>query len=244
MGWTQTRDAPTQRDNSVDGIDAPLENTQLSASFLDPAPARTVFVMNDELLRHGLIHVVTHSVGIRLVGDLAHGPGLIERLRVLRPELLFVGAEAGPALPALLAGIDPAPKILAVIDGDDPRECALPLVRAGADAVIDRRSPMAELRGAVLRVIEGHRVLDARSTETLMAELREQARPGESGTLTRREREVVGLLIEGLDNRAIAGALFISQATVKFHLHNIKSKFGVHSRAALVAAVLRGHRNA
>jgi DNA-binding NarL/FixJ family response regulator len=244
MGWTQTRDAPTQRERSVASIDASLENIDISASFMDPAPLRAVFVMNDELLRHGLIHVVTQVVGIRLVGDLAHGPGLVERLRVLRPELVFVGAEAGPDLPSWLAELDPAPKIMAVIDGDDPRECALPLVRAGADAVIDRRSSTVDLRSAVLRVIQGHRALDARSAETLMAELREQARPGESGTLTRREREVVGLLIEGLDNRAIAGALFISQATVKFHLHNIKSKFGVHNRAALVAAVLRGRRNA
>jgi len=244
MGWTQTRDAPTQREHSVDSIGASLENIDIPASFIDPAPIRTVFVMNDELLRHGLIHVITQGVGIRLVGDLAHGPGLVERLRVLRPELVFVGAEAGPDLSSLLAELDPPPKIMAVIDGDDPRERALPLVRAGADAVIDRRSSTADLRNAVLRVIEGHRALDARSAETLMAELREQARPGESGTLTRREREVVGLLIEGLDNRAIAGALFISQATVKFHLHNIKSKFGVHSRAALVAAVLRGRRNA
>jgi DNA-binding NarL/FixJ family response regulator len=244
MGWTQTRDAPTQREHSVDGGDASLETIDIPVSFNEAAPIRTAFVMNDELLRHGLIHVVTQGVGIRLVGDLAHGPGLVERLRVLRPELVFVGAEAGPDLPSLLAELDPAPKIMAVIDGDDPRERALPLVRAGADAVIDRRSSMADLRSAVLRVIQGHRALDARSAETLMFELREQARPGESGTLTRREREVVGLLIEGLDNRAIAGALFISQATVKFHLHNIKSKFGVHSRAALVAAVLRGRRNA
>jgi DNA-binding NarL/FixJ family response regulator len=243
MGWTQTRDAPTQRERSADGVDASLENIDIRASFIEPAPIRTVFVMNDELLRHGLIHVVTQGVGIRLVGDLAHGPGLVERLRVLRPELVFVGAEVAPDLPAVLAELDPAPKVMAVIDGDDPRERALPLVRAGADAVIDRRSSTTDLRSAVLRVIDGHRALDARSAETLMAELREQARPDESGTLTRREREVVGLLIEGLDNRAIAGALFISQATVKFHLHNIKSKFGVHSRAALVAAVLRGRRN-
>ncbi|KAA0118294.1 DNA-binding response regulator [Mycolicibacterium sp. P9-22] len=244
MGWTQTRDAPTQREHNVDGADASLETIDIPVSFNESAPIRTAFAMNDELLRHGLIHVVTQGVGIRLVGDLAHGPGLVERLRVLRPELVFVGAEAGPDLPSLVAELDPAPKIMAVIDGDDPRERALPLVRAGADAVIDRRSSMADLRSAVLRVIQGHRALDARSAETLMFELREQARPGESGTLTRREREVVGLLIEGLDNRAIAGALFISQATVKFHLHNIKSKFGVHSRAALVAAVLRGRRNA
>lgn len=243
MGWTQTRDAPTQREHDVDGVDNSLESISVAASFIENTPIRTVFVMNDELLRHGLIHVVTAGGGIRVVGDLAHGPGLVERLRVVRPELLFVDAQVAPDLPALLAELDPAPKILAVIDGDDPRERAVPLVRAGADAVIDRRSSAADLRRTVRRVIEGHRALDARSAETLIAELRDQDRPGESGTLTRREREVLGLLIEGLDNRAIAGALFISQATVKFHLHNIKSKFGVHSRAALVAAVLRGRRD-
>lgn len=243
MGWTQTRDAPTQRDGGIDVTDDSLEKIDLTASFVASTPVRTVFVMNDELLRHGLIHIVTQGVGIRLMGDLAHGPGLAERLRMAKPELLFVGADAAPELPGLLADLDPTPKVLAVIDGDDPRERALPLIRAGADAVIDRRSSAADLRSAVLRVIDGHRALDARSAETLIAELREQARPGESGTLTRREREVVGLLIEGLDNRSIAGALFISQATVKFHLHNIKSKFGVHSRAALVAAALRGRRD-
>ena len=51
---------------------------------------------------------------------------------------------------------------------------------------------------------------------------------------------MLALLTEGLDNRAIATDLFISEATVKFHLHNIMDKFGVHKRAALVSAALRG----
>jgi DNA-binding NarL/FixJ family response regulator len=198
--------------------------------------------MNDELLRHGLIHVMTQGVGVAVVGDLAHGPGLLQRLLGLAPQLLVVDAEMGPGLPALLAGLDPPPRVVAVIDGEDPRERALPMITAGADGVVDRRSSTAELRRAVVRVIDGHRALDARSAETLVDELRRQSEARAPGTLTRREREVLDLVVEGLDNRAVAGSLFISEATVKFHLHNIMEKFGVHKRAALVSAALRGRR--
>lgn len=239
MGWPQTREAPTQRDDGTADLERSIESLDLSIPLIASAAQRTVFVMADELLRHGLIHVMSQATGIRMVGDLAHGPGLAAHLRELRPQLLVVGHELGPQLPSLLSGLSPAPKVLAVIDGDDPRERALPMICAGADAVVDRRSSAAELRAAIARVVDGHRALDARSAETLIGELREQAAPDKSTPLTRREREVLDLLVNGLDNRAIAGALFISQATVKFHLHNIKAKFAVPSRAALIATVLR-----
>lgn len=239
MGWPQTRDAPTQRDGSAAEDDQSIETISRPISFIEAAALRMVFVMTDELLRHGLIHVLSTEPGVRLVGDLAHGPGLADVLAPMRPQLLVVGAEAGSDLSTWLLALDPTPKVLAVIDGEDPRERALPLIWAGADAVVDRRSSSAELRTAVARMLEGHRTLDVRSAETVIDELREQADPGHTGSLTRREREVLELLVDGMDNRAIAGALFISEATVKFHLHNIKSKFGVHSRAALVAMVLR-----
>jgi DNA-binding NarL/FixJ family response regulator len=206
----------------------------------ESGPLRTVFVMNDELLRHGLMHVVGQGGAIQWVADLQHGPGLADRLQALAPDLLVVGAEATNDLPALLTELDPAPKVVAVIDGDDPREPALPLIRAGVDGVVDRRSPSADLLDTILRVVDGRSALDARSADTLIAELRAQSEPGYSRLLTRREGEVLGLLTNGLDNRAIATTLFISEATVKFHLHNIMDKFGVHSRAALVATVLRG----
>lgn len=240
MGWSQTRYAPPHPGRRSTDIDGPPEIDDISPSFADQAPRRTVFVMNDELLRHGLMHVVAQGCGIRLVADLQHGTGLVERLRALQPELLVVGSEAATDLPKLLAELDPAPKVVAVIDGDDPREPALPLVRAGVDGVVDRRSPASELLGTILRVIDGHSALDPRSADTLIGELRAQAEPGYSRMLTRREGEVLGLLTNGLDNRAIASTLFIAEATVKFHLHNIMDKFGVHSRAALVATVLRG----
>ena len=53
--------------------------------------------------------------------------------------------------------------------------------------------------------------------------------------LTEREVELVRLLQSGLDNRKLADTLLVSQATVKWHLHNVYCKLGVRSRGAAVA---------
>lgn len=243
MGWSQPHYAPLHpprrgpEAGSTRGI-ADIRGTLASAPRL-----RTAFVMNDELLLHGLMHVLGQAGGVQFVGDLRHGAGLADRLRVMRPELLVVDADRDMPLSALLAELDPVPKVIVVIDGEEAPARALDLIRSGADALVDRRSPSADLLSTVTRVIEGQSALDAHSVNTLIAELRSQETESDmdyARILTRREREVLTLLTEGMDNRAIAADLFISEATVKFHLHNIMDKFGVHKRAALVSAALRG----
>jgi DNA-binding NarL/FixJ family response regulator len=233
MGWSQPHYAP---------ID-PARRGPGTGSARQIADLRTAFVMNDELLLHGLVHVLGQADGIQIIGDLRHGDGLIDRLRVMGPELLVVDVDNDVPLSVLLAALDPVPKVIVVIDGEESPARALELIRAGADALVDRRSPSADLLSAVTRVLDGQTALDPHSANTLIAELRSQNTASESdysGILTRREKEVLTLLTEGLDNRAIATDLFISEATVKFHLHNIMDKFGVHKRAALVSAALRG----
>jgi DNA-binding NarL/FixJ family response regulator len=233
MGWSQPHYAPIHPGKRGPEVDAARHITH----------ARTVFVMNDELLLHGLVHLLGEADGIAIVGDLRHDDDLVDRLRLAAPELLVVDADHGLQLAALRTQLDPVPKIVVVMDGEESPGRALELIRAGADALVDRRSPSADLLGAVARVLDGQTALDPHSANTLVDELRSQAATTESdysGLLTRREKEVLALLTEGLDNRAIATDLFISEATVKFHLHNIMDKFGVHKRAALVSAALRG----
>lgn len=239
MGWSRPNYAPRREPDT--GLSR--EITELRTTLGVVPQLRTVFVMNDELLLHGLVHVMAQADGVRLLGDLRHTAGLGDRLRALRPDLLVVDVHRGVALADLVAGLDPVPKVVVVIDGEESPAGALDLIRAGADAIVDRRSSSAELLGAVARVLDGQTALDAHSANTLIAELRSREQAVEAdyaGILTRREKEVLALLTEGLDNRAIAGDLFISEATVKFHLHNIMDKFGVHKRAALVSAALRG----
>jgi len=220
------------------------EIADISAPFVQSAaPLRAVFVMDDELLRHGLMHVLGQASGIRFVGDLHHGNGLADRLAALRPQLLLVGDEPGLDIRALLADLETRPRVVVVIDSTDQPAAICDLLHSGADGVVDRRSPSAELLGTILRVAAGHGALDARSTSALIGELHthgDVSGPASAPALTRREGEVLHLLTDGLDNRAIAAMLFISEATVKFHLHNIMDKFGVHKRAALVSAALRG----
>lgn len=245
MGWSQTRCAPTHTGLHEAGGAHSREIGAVGGSFVDSARLRTVFVMNDELLRHGLMHVLSQASAVQFVGDLQHGAELAERIRALRPDLLVVGYDPNLMLAGLLAALNPVPKVIVVDDGDDASCHALGLIRAGADALVDRRSPSKELLNTVLRVIDGQTALDARSANTLISELRSRdsdSRPDYSRMLTRREQEVLSLLTDGLDNRAIATKLFIAEATVKFHLHNIMDKFGVHKRAALVSAALRGQR--
>ena len=59
--------------------------------------------------------------------------------------------------------------------------------------------------------------------------------------LTEREREVLSLMIEGLNNTQIAGKLSVSPSTIKSHVSNILSKLGVASRTEAVTLALRNH---
>lgn len=205
---------------------------------------RTAILTGDDLLRHGLLHLLSRIDQFDFVGDVRRDGSLIDRLRALQPELLLMCAGDAPALGELLEQLTPRPKVVIVTDGAVDGAKALELIRTGADGLVDRRCSSSELLNTVQRVASGQAALDSYSVNILVAELRSQQRGRESdyaANLTRREREVLALLTDGLDNRTIARDLFISEATVKFHLHNIMDKFGVHKRSALVSAVLRDH---
>ncbi|CAN3127495.1 HTH luxR-type domain-containing protein [Mycobacterium sp. smrl_JER01] len=205
---------------------------------------RIAVVMDDELLHHGVVHMMTRTDAVQLVADMRPGPDAPARLRELRPELLVLGAGDRLHLPELLAALDPRPRVIVVVDTQDARTDLVALIRAGADGLIDRRSPSGELLATMMRVVNGHSALDSASTNAVIARLRTADVAPDAAVLpalTRREHEVLRLVAAGQDNRAIARTLFISEATVKFHLHNIMGKFGVHKRAALVATALRGN---
>ncbi|MDY6996418.1 MAG: response regulator transcription factor [Actinomycetota bacterium] len=204
---------------------------------------RTAIVTSDELLRHGLVHMMSRTDNVQLVGNIRPDSELAGRLHGLRPELLVLGGDRDIALPALLATLHPRPKVVVVVDTGDAETDPLDIIRAGADGLIDRRSTSAELLTTLMRVAAGHNAMDSSCANAVITALRSPAGEPEEldmPMLTRREQEVLQLLTHGLDNRTIARSLFISEATVKFHLHNIMGKFGVHRRAALVSTALRG----
>jgi DNA-binding NarL/FixJ family response regulator len=109
--------------------------------------------------------------------------------------------------------------------------------RAGTGAASDRPSPPANGSAFDAEFRRGgERTVDEAVTYALGDE--SAPAPGTRGDdvrLTRREREIAGLIAEGLTNRQIAARLVISQRTAESHVENILSKFGFTSRSQVAA---------
>jgi DNA-binding NarL/FixJ family response regulator len=133
-----------------------------------------------------------------------------------------------PALGALAA----TPVV--AVAADDAQ--AADAMRAGARAVLFRGASDDALAAAAVAAAHGLAALDA----SLAADW---LRPPESADgaegLTAREREVLGLLAEGLGNKAIAARLGISEHTAKFHVNAILAKLGAESRSAAIVKAAR-----
>ncbi len=119
-------------------------------------------------------------------------------------------------------------------------------VEAGAAGVLSKSSPLKEIVAAVQRVARGEALLSRRELIDMIQfagrhREQEQATQQAIDRLTRREREVLTALGEGLSDREIAERLYISKETVHTHMVNMMSKLGVESRMqALIFAVRTG----
>jgi DNA-binding NarL/FixJ family response regulator len=123
----------------------------------------------------------------------------------------------------------------------------MPALRAGAVGYLTKDVTSEALLAAVRDVALGRTVLDSAVQQRLIqlvvtepaAAVRglapEGQATGEADGLTRREADVVRLVAQGLNNRQVAKAMFVSEATVKTHLNHILAKLAMQDRAALIA---------
>ena len=113
-----------------------------------------------------------------------------------------------------------------------------PLLRLGVRGVLTYAQTPRELARAASHVDTGMywvpRELLTRFVESILPEVSGCKSLDSVADLSRREREVLDLLLDNLCNKEIAGKLFISERTVKFHVSNLLSKFGVQRRADLI----------
>jgi DNA-binding NarL/FixJ family response regulator len=130
----------------------------------------------------------------------------------------------------------PTLHIIVLIPHPD-RTQVLGLLDAGSDAVLTRTASEGELRDAVERVIRGERFIAPGLLATLFGD-QPAAETVVPHPLTDRERRVLGLLVEGRSNREIAHTLYIGEATVKTHLHNLYEKLEVGNRVQAVGRAI------
>jgi two-component system nitrate/nitrite response regulator NarL len=131
----------------------------------------------------------------------------------------------------------PQTKIVALATAEAGSD-VVDLARAGVSGYVTRDASLDELVDAIEGVCEGEARCSPRLVATLLQEIADTRAPAERVTeevLTPRERQIVGLLEQGLTNKEIAGRLTIELPTVKNHVHRILGKLHLERRAEAAA---------
>ena len=201
-------------------------------------PQLEVFVVEDHLAVRKGLELLLRGEGIRVAGVASSVPEARElmsrrRFDVALVDISLPGGSGVDLVRALLERDAQAAVVLytGVTDPEQLREASM----AGARGFILKASPPRELFEALRRVAAGGTYVDPRLAEMLTA--------GESiarlSVLTRRERQILDLLAEGLTGEQVADQLFVSAETVRTRIRNATAKLGAKTRVQAVALVVR-----
>lgn len=209
---------------------------------------RVLIVEDQNLVREGLEMLLKVAKDIQVAGRAADGVEALQRIKDSNPDVLLLDVRMPKMngielLREMRAKAIPVPVILLTTFDDD--DALLEGIRLGAKGYLLKDVSLTTLTEAIRLVAAGGSMISPVVTERLRQGLMRPTFPpaeryaGEA--LTQREIEVMRLMTGGYSNGEIAGALYISEGTVKNHVSNILSKLGVRDRTrAVLRAIEQG----
>ena len=220
---------------AMDGT-AELEVRKIKVMIADDHP----------IVRDGLRKLLSLEDDIDVVGEAGDGRELIEKVDVLMPDVILLDLRM-PNLDGLgalqtLQHTKCKAKVIILTASEDKNEF-VQAMKLGCSGIVLKQTSADLIVKSIRKVNSGEIWLDSHTTAAVM---RQFAAPGEMGgmsssstkarersPLSTREREIVALVAQGYKNKEMAEKMFISEQTVKNHLHNIFDKLGVSDRLEL-----------
>ena len=201
---------------------------------------RTLIVDDHPVVRYGIRHMLEAEADIEVVGEFEDIQGVCAGLSDTQPDIVLLDLELGETngVDALRCLREEAPEMHIIIyTSHDEEERIIQAAELGVDGYLLKGCPKEEIIGAIRSVHEGGTVLESSVASKLMHHM--NRRSGKSRQpevrFSKRETQVLELLATGKTNRDIGTKLFISESTVKFHVHAILSKLDAGNRTEAVS---------
>lgn len=207
------------------------------------AKIRVVIADDHPIVRDGLKKLLSIEADIDVVGEAADGQELLDHMEEWRPDVILLdlrmpNTDGLTALQTLNSTNNPA-KVIILTASEDKNEF-VQAMKLGCAGIVLKQTSADLIVKSIRKVHAGEIWLDAHTTAAVMRQFASAEAAAASGVkgrerapLSTREREIVALVAQGYKNKEMAEKMFISEQTVKNHLHNIFDKLGVSDRLEL-----------
>ena len=210
-------------------------------------PIRIVIADDHPIFRDGLKQLLSREGDFQVVAEVGHGDDVLPAIELHKPDILLLDLKMpgthGLAILQKLQISNPAATRVIVLTGSDDKSEFVHAMKLGTCGIVLKQSPTDLLFKSIRKVHAGEIWLDSDTTAAVMQQFATggddrplptapsgNGRTRERSPLSQREREIVGLVAQGFKNKEMAEKMFISEQTVKNHLHNIFDKLGVSDR--------------
>ena len=199
---------------------------------------RILIADDHPIFRDGLRKLLSLEEDFQVIGEAEDGKEAVDMVQKLSPDILLLDLKmpnlSGIGALEALGDKFKSTRVI-VLTASEDEAAVVQAMRMGTAGIVLKQTATELLIKSIRKVADGEIWLDSRMTTAVMKEFSQPApvREPVKTVLSTREREVVGLVCQGFRNKEIAEKMFISEQTVKNHLHNIFDKLGVSDRLEL-----------
>lgn len=198
---------------------------------------RLLLADDHPMLRQGIRACLTARPDFTIVAEAADGEEALRKARQHAPDIVLMDVNM-PRMNGLVATSQlrrelPEVRVL-VLTVHHQSEYILEFIRCGAHGYISKDAAPEELIRAVAAVGRGDTFFEARPSDARSRHAAPAPRPDAFRVLSCREREVLGLIVEGLGNKQVAAKLGLSVRTVETHRDRLKRKLGIRTTVGLI----------